>query len=188
MVGFMGVGVDSVRDELLAVAQEFEFLALLAFERHRNLRERRVASERNRALGPESGAAKDCALFPEMIADQLFDRLRGVRVIDVDVECRGARSENAGVFGVGIGALPPSDLVLGDTDHLLPFAERRPFAVGRNRVEAGAAELEAGLGDLGWRRHLCGFPCRNPTRWKSRRASTWGRTLRGRTECRRRGD
>jgi hypothetical protein len=139
LVRFMGVGVDSVRDELLAVAQEFEFLSLLAFERHRNLGERRVASERNCALGPESGAAEDCAFLLELIADQLFDRLRGVGVIDVDVECGRARSENAGVFCAGIGALPPLDLVLGDTDHLLPFTERRLFAVGRNRVEAGAA-------------------------------------------------
>jgi hypothetical protein len=61
-----------------------------------------------------------------MIADQLFDRLRGVGVIDVDVECRRARSENAGVFGAGIGALPPLYLVLGDTELDALYARATP--------------------------------------------------------------
>jgi hypothetical protein len=105
-VGPACVGVDSVGDELLAVAEKFETVNLAAGtgrdQKGRDLLERRVGAEGNCALRRLAHPRQQHAAVGVAVAHQLLDRV-GCRLIwNVDVEGRRPLGQHARV-----GLVPP---------------------------------------------------------------------------------
>ena len=108
-VGFSTFRMCSVGDDLLPVRQELELLIGVAVgcnDIGGNFLERRVRSQRDRALRCKPHAYEHTAALLKPFACQFFDRVGGVGVQDVDVEGGGEPGEHSGVGGVGPCSFP----------------------------------------------------------------------------------
>ena len=132
-VGFAGIGMDAIDDDLLAVAEEFEFLAVFDWrvriaEQAQDLGEGLDRLERNAALGRVAEANEDTAFVLETIAREALDRRRGVGIADVDVERWREPRQDAGILRGRVRPAPDLDLVFGGVVMLLPSVDDRRLA------------------------------------------------------------
>jgi hypothetical protein len=135
----------AVDDELLAVAQELEFLdaAVGGDDVGDDLLERRVGAEQDRPLWSFADAHEDVAALLEAFAHQVLDRTRRLFIDDVEVERRHQPREATGIDGVGPDLVPQRDHVARDHREFLPLFQRRRFAEQGDRHVAARAELKS---------------------------------------------
>lgn len=127
-VGLPGVGVDAEGGELLPIAQKFELLGLLgaAIGRHQSdedLRERRIGTEQDRALGRQADAHEDGAALLKAPAHQVFGGTRSFFVEDIEIERWRCPGEDSGIDSVRPGSLPQGQHFVRDGAELLPAGQ-----------------------------------------------------------------
>ena len=150
-VGFAGIGMDAIDDDLLAVAEEFEYLAVFNWrvriaQQAEDLGEGLDCLEGNAALRRVAEANEDTAFVLETIAHEAFDRRRRVGIEDVDVERWREPRQDAGILRGRVHPAPGLDLVFGGVVTLLPSLDDWRLAVKWQRGEAAAKQLTAHLG------------------------------------------
>src|SRR5215831_19781866 len=154
-IGLFGVGMDSVVDELLSVAENFD-LVLAAVGRDEladELLERLIRARQDGTLRRLADTHQNLATSPEPAVREVLDLLRRFRVQDVDVDGGHAPRQSAGVDGLGPCLYPHADLLVVDLLQLFPAREtaavvvlavdRRHLAVEWDRQVAVACELKA---------------------------------------------
>ena len=105
-IGLPGFGVDAVDDDLLAVAQEFEFFRALPLGAVRLtviLRNGVIVRNKIARFGGLADAHQEPAALLETLAREFLDRDGGVLVEDVEIERRRVAAEHAGVAACGPG-------------------------------------------------------------------------------------
>jgi hypothetical protein len=106
--------MNSEGNELLAVAQEFEFLVrapVWGNESPRDLFERRVCAEGHCPLWRLPDPDQDVSAFLEPLSRERLDCFGRCRVENIGVEDRDVPGKETGALAVGIQLIPKGDLV-----------------------------------------------------------------------------